>query len=104
VYPNDGGPRHAIEIGRLYAEGNASEEALWAARDAARVARAAAWDAAWKGEAAEPEGLVLKRLPGGPYAGGRCMDWIKVKKAANRTGRIVWCKAFGYNAYHSPTV
>jgi hypothetical protein len=63
VYPNDGGPRHAIEIGRLYAEGNASEEALLDARDAARdaeaaawdaarVARAAAWDAAWKGEAA----------------------------------------------------
>ena len=47
VYPNDGGPRHAIEIGRLYAEGNASEEALHAAWATACVAAGAAGDTAW---------------------------------------------------------
>jgi hypothetical protein len=45
VYPNDGGPRHAIEIGRLYAEGNASEEALHAAWATACVAAGTAWAA-----------------------------------------------------------
>jgi hypothetical protein len=52
VYPNDGGPRHAIEIGRLYAEGNASEEALHAAWATTCVAAGAAWATACVAEAA----------------------------------------------------
>ena len=46
-YPDNQGPRQAIEVARLFAEGKATTQELEAAWAAARDARAAAWDAAW---------------------------------------------------------
>jgi len=63
-YPDDTRPRHAIEVARRFAHGNATDEELAAARDAAwdaasaaagaaasaaawAAAGGAAWDAAW---------------------------------------------------------
>ena len=50
-YPNDNRPRSAIEVAKRYANGKATKDELYAARDAARdaawdAARDAAWDAA----------------------------------------------------------
>ena len=47
-YPEDRRPHDAVAVKRLWIEGEATDEELAAARDAAwDAARAAAWDAAW---------------------------------------------------------
>jgi len=52
-YPDDKRPREAIETARKYANGEATQNELDAARAAARdAARDAAWDAAWSARAA----------------------------------------------------
>ena len=56
-YPNDQRPRMAIEVSRMYANGNATDGELAAAGAAAGDA---AWDAAW----ADIEKLLLKYLDG----------------------------------------
>ena len=45
-YPDDNRPRNAIEVARRYALGQATEEELQAARNAADASWSAAWDAA----------------------------------------------------------
>lgn len=45
-------------------------------------------EVSWQGSgfaamfAREPEGIVLKRFPGGPYVASKTNDWVKVKRAA----------------------
>ena len=92
-YPQDERPRRAIETARNYADGNASEEKLAAARDAAwAVAGAAAWAAAGDaagavaGAAAWAAAGAVARAAAGAVA--RDAAWAAERKW--QTERLFW--------------
>ena len=87
-YPDDTRPRHAIEVARRYAHGNATDEELAAAWDAAGdAAWAAAWGAAWGAAWAAARGAAWAAA--WAAAGGAAWDaaWAAARAAASAAER-----------------
>ena len=84
-YPNDSRPRTAIEVARRFANGEATQEELAAARAAARdaardAARAAAWAAAWAAAgAARDAARAAAWAAAWAAAGARYSSWLVVR-------------------------
>ena len=100
-YPNDTRVVEAIRISRMFAKGEATQEELFAARDAARgaawdaadaVARATAWDAAWAVEAVARAAVratardAARDSVGAARAAARDAAWATAGAAAEAAG------------------
>jgi len=80
-YPDDKRPRLAIEAARKFAIGQATQEELFAAWDAAWAARDAAWVAAWAARDAAGAAAWAARDAARDAAGAAEREWQKQRLA-----------------------